>query len=61
MIRQRTRLEIDEDELRAIIDWQSAMRADALDSCEYAEAETRKHRIAELELALRRKIDWRAA
>ncbi len=49
MIRTTTRLEIDEDELRAVIDWHRAMPSDA----------PRKRRIAELELALRRKVDWR--
>ncbi len=61
MIRHTTSLEIDEEELGAIIDFHRAMRGDTLDSCEYAEAESRTRRIAELEIALRRKVDWRTA
>ncbi len=59
MIRQTTRLEVDEEELAAIIVFRRAQRHDALDRGHAVEAQGHQHRIAELEIALRRKVDWR--
>lgn len=42
------RLEISDEELQAIIDFNEAMAADAEDSCEYQEAKDRKARAKEL-------------
>jgi hypothetical protein len=47
-------IEVNTEELDALIEFQKTMQLGALDSCEYLEANQRQNRITEL-MALRRK------
>ena len=45
-------IELDDEELHAVIDFQLAAASDADDSCEYEEAKTRRARAAHLKTLL---------
>lgn len=47
------RIVLSDEELHAVIDFNEAMAADALDSCEYEEAAQRKERAKELRALLK--------
>lgn len=47
------RIELSDEELQAVIDFNESMAADAAESCEYEEAKQRRARAAQLKRRLR--------